>query len=158
MLLTNDRGVPSRPAGVRCEQGTATARPSKRVPYSVQQTGGDDRCSRDKNGCDQVMQHAVGHMTLLRWPWVWKGHPLLLVSKSANAEALFTLRAIGSAHGAEGKGPGIGHDTRALLALGAIYSLKLDALMLSMLRTNCLILHRVDDATQRYAALIGNRD
>jgi len=73
MLLTNDRGVPSRPAGARCEQGTATARPSKRVPYSVQQTGGDDRCDRDKNGCDQVMQHAVGHVTLLGWLWIWKG-------------------------------------------------------------------------------------
>ena len=73
MLLTNDRGVPSRPAGARCEQGTATARPSKRVPYSVQQTGGDDCCDRDKNGCDQVMQHAVGHVTLLGWLWIWKG-------------------------------------------------------------------------------------
>ena len=29
--------------------------------------------------------------------------PLLLVSKSANAEALFTVQAIGSAHGTEGK-------------------------------------------------------
>ena len=77
MLLTNDRGVPSRPAGVRCEQGTATARPSKRVPYSVQQTGGDNRRGRDKNDCDQVMQHVVSHVTLLGWLWIWKGHPLL---------------------------------------------------------------------------------
>ena len=46
---------------------------SKRVPYSVQQAGGDDRCGRDKNGCDQVMQHAVGHVTLLGWLWIWKG-------------------------------------------------------------------------------------
>ena len=60
-------------AKIRYEQGTATARPSKRVPYSVQQTGGDDRRDSDKNGCDQVMQHAVGHVTLLGWLWIWKG-------------------------------------------------------------------------------------
>ena len=59
------------------EQETATACPSKRVPYSVQQTGGDNRRGRDKNDCDQVMQHVVSHVTLLGWLWIWKGHPLL---------------------------------------------------------------------------------
>ena len=87
------------------EQGTATARPSKRVPYSVQQTGGDDRCGRDKNGCDQVMQHAVGHVTLLGWPWIWKGQLRCSWIKVSNAEALFTVQAIGSAHGTGGKAP-----------------------------------------------------
>ena len=64
-------------AKIRFEQETATACPSKRVPYSVQQTGGDNRRGRDKNDCDQVMQHVVSHVTLLGWLWIWKGHPLL---------------------------------------------------------------------------------
>ena len=131
MLLTNDRGGSSRPAEgggpflfakIRCEQGTA---------YSVQQTGGDDRCSRDKNGCDQVMQRAVGHVTLLGPALSLEGaSPLLLVLKRIKASkrcGTLTVQSVGSAHGTGGKGPGIGHDTRALRALGGIYSLKLDA-------------------------------
>ena len=64
MLLTNNRGVPSRPAEggdhfvlPRFGMSKEPQQPSvKACPIFGPTDRRDDRCDSDKNGCDQVMQ------------------------------------------------------------------------------------------------------
>ena len=104
------------------------------------------------------MQHAVGHVTLLGWLWIWKGQLRCSWYQSQqtlrhSSQCKLLVRRMAP----EGKALASATTPGPSLRLGALFP-KLDAFD-AFHAPNCLnALHRVDDATQHYAALIGNRD